>query len=261
MRIRSLERDRGGSHVSSTTSVGRAQRGRPDIDEREALGHRCDRRAGGLRADRFRCCRARNACPGRSGGHGDARVVRGERRDPRARRGHEAVHEEDGHRGQDAHVRARPVPGADQQLPAGPPGRRVHLVRRLPDAVLRREGPGDPDRRRLEGPHAADAARLQGRLDGSRRAPVLRAEQELPMGRVLPQEPVEGEGLHGPQDLGAVQSPRQEDADRRADADRVHGQGRLAPDGLVRHHQHADQRLRVPRAPHGGEAIVGQPCR
>jgi hypothetical protein len=80
------------------------------------------------------------------------------------------------------------------------------------------------------------------------------------VGRVLPQEPVEGEGLHRPQDLGAVQSPRQEDADRRADADRVHGQGRLAPDGLVRHHQHADQRLRVPRAPHGGEAIVGQPA-
>ena len=49
-----------------------------------------------LRTDRFRCCRPRNACPGGPGGHSDARFVRGERRDPGARRGHEAVHEGDG---------------------------------------------------------------------------------------------------------------------------------------------------------------------
>ena len=146
------------------------------------------------------------------------------------------------------HVCPWPVPGADQQLPPGASGRRLHVVRRLPDAVLRLEGTGDADRRRLEDPHTADATGLQGRLDGPRRAPVLRAEQELPMGRVLPKELVEGEGLHGPEDMGAVRRARQEDAERRADADRVHGQGRLAPDGLVRHHQHADQRLRLPRA-------------
>ena len=39
------------------------------------------------------------------------------------------------------HRRPQHVPGADQQLPAGQPRRRLHLVRRLPDAVLRRTGP------------------------------------------------------------------------------------------------------------------------
>ena len=73
--------------------------------------------------------------------------------------------EDDGNRRQDQHLRPRPLPGADQQLPAGPPGRRLHVVRRLPDAVLRGEGPRDADRRRLEDADAADAAGLQGRLD------------------------------------------------------------------------------------------------
>ena len=86
---------------------------------------------------------------------------------------------------------------------------------------------------------------------GARRAPVLRAEQELPVGRLLPEEPLEGEGLHGPQDVGPVHRPRQEDAGGRADADRVHRQGRLARDGHLRHPQHAHQRLPVPRRPDG----------
>ena len=85
-------------------------------------------------------------------------------------------------------------------------------------------------------------------------------EQELSVGRVLPEEPLEGEGLHRPQDVGPVHRARQEDAGGRADADRVHGQGRLAPDGHLRHHQHADQRLQVPRRPDGREAGVGRPA-
>ena len=40
-------------------------------------------------------------------------------------------------RRQGQHRRPQHLPGADQQLPAGQAGRRVHLVRRLPDAVLR----------------------------------------------------------------------------------------------------------------------------
>ena len=46
----------------------------------------------------------------------------------------------------------------------------------------------------------------------------------------------------------------------RPDPDRLHRQGRLAGDGHVRHPQHADQRLPVPRRPHGREALVGQPA-
>ena len=111
--------------------------------------------------------------------------IRRERRDPGLARGHEAFTQEVGHQGQDQHLRPQHVPGAHQQLPAGPPAGRLHVVRRLPDAVLRGEGPRDADRRRLADADAADAAGLQGRLDGPRRAPVLRPEQELPVGRLL----------------------------------------------------------------------------
>ena len=40
----------------------------------------------------------------------------------------------------------------------GTPGRRVHLVRRLPDAVLRRAGPGRRHQRRLGASSAATTA-------------------------------------------------------------------------------------------------------
>ena len=56
------------------------------------------------------------------------------RRDRRASHGEVRAH------GQDQHRRPQHVPGEHQQLPAGQPGRRLHLVRRLPDALLRRQG-------------------------------------------------------------------------------------------------------------------------
>ena len=49
----------------------------------------------------------------------------------------------------DQHQVAQRLPEQDQLLPAGQPGRRVHLVRRLPDAVLRGQGPGRPAGRRV----------------------------------------------------------------------------------------------------------------
>ena len=45
-----------------------------------------------------------------------------------------------GEHGQDQHRRPQLVPGEHQQLPAGLAGRRLHLVRRLPHALLRRKG-------------------------------------------------------------------------------------------------------------------------
>ena len=65
------------------------------------------------------------------------------------------------------------------------------------------------------------------------------------------------ERLQGPEDLGPVHRARQEDEGRRPDADRVHRQGRLAGDGHVRHPQHADQRLRLPRPPDGAARSRG----
>ena len=79
---------------------------------------------------------------------------------------YEAVHQEVRDRSQDQHRRPQHLPGADQHLPAGPPAGRLHVVRRLPHAVLRAEGPRDADRRRLGRlltPQMPPA--LQGRLD------------------------------------------------------------------------------------------------
>ena len=51
------------------------------------------------------------------------------------------VHGQDRHRGQGQHGRPQHIPGPDQRLPAGHAGRHVHVVRRLPDALLRRAEP------------------------------------------------------------------------------------------------------------------------
>ena len=59
------------------------------------------------------------------------------------------LHRQDRHRGQGQHRRPQHVPGPDQLVPAGHAGRHLHLVRRLPDALLRRPGPGDGHQRRL----------------------------------------------------------------------------------------------------------------
>ena len=182
--------------------------------------------------------------------------------DPGLARGHEALHQEDGNRRQDQHLRPRPLPGAHQQLPAGPPGGRLHVVRRLPDAVLRGEGSRDADRRRLgKTADGADAAGLQGRLDRrstgtstSCRTRTTRGPSTS--GRASGRRRATPPPRRG---LSSSRSPRRWTGGR-ADADRLHGQGRLAPDGHLRHHQHEDQRLQVPRRPHGREAGVGRPA-
>ena len=176
------------------------------------------------------------------------------------RRRLQRLHQGVGHQGRRQHRRPQHLPGADQRLPAGPPAGRLHLVRRLPDAVLRAEGAADADRRRLgrrSTPQllAGDA----GSLEGPRRALLLRPDLQLPVGRLLPEERLQAARLQGPEDVGSVHRAREEDEERRPDADRVRGQGRLAGDGHVRHPQHADQRLRLPRPPDGRQGGLGRP--
>ena len=72
----------------------------------------------------------------------------------------------------------------------------------------RHQRPVGQDRRQLQ-------RGVQGLVDGQRRQAVLRAVLQLPVGRHLPQERLRREGLHRPQDVGRVQDPGHEDADRR----------------------------------------------
>ena len=67
----------------------------------------------------------------------------------RVQGGDGCVHQEIGHPVATNVVPPQRLPEQDQHLPAGQPGRRLHLVRRLPHAVLRRQGAAGADRRRL----------------------------------------------------------------------------------------------------------------
>ena len=64
-------------------------------------------------------------------------------------------------------------------------------------------------------------------------------------------------GYTVPTTLGRVHGAGQEDEGGRPDADRVHGQGRLARDGHVRHPEHAHQRLRLPHPADGAARSRG----
>ena len=57
------------------------------------------------------------------------------------------------HQDHNQHGRPQHVPGEHQHLPAGPAGRRLHLVRGLPHEVLRRTGPRRRHQRRLAEPN------------------------------------------------------------------------------------------------------------
>ena len=85
---------------------------------------------------------------------------------------------------------AQRLPEQDQLLPAGQPGRHLHLVRRLPDAVLRRQGPPGTDRRRLGQDRRQLLRRPEEGLHRPGRQDVLRPELQLPVGFLLPEEPL-----------------------------------------------------------------------
>ena len=81
----------------------------------------------------------------------------------------------------------------------------------------------------------------------------------LPVGGLLPEERLRGQGLHHPDDLGRAQDARDQDAGGRPDPDRLRRQGRLARHGHVRHPQPAPERLRLPRQPDGRQGEVDGP--
>ena len=152
-----------------------------------------------------------------------------------------------GHHGRRQHGRPQHVPGADQQLPPGHARRRVHLVRRLPHAVLRPARPGDRHQRRLGEDRRQLLRRVQAGLDGPRRQAVLHPVLQLPVGDLLQEERLGEERLRAGREPRRLQGALRADQEGRHDADRVRRQGRLAGDGHVRLHQHAHQRLRLPQ--------------
>ena len=93
------------------------------------------------------------------------------------------------------------------QLPRRHAGRRLHVVLRLPHEVLRRAGPAPPDRRRLGEGQGQLHRRLRPLGRRQRRQGVRHPGRLLPVGRLLSQEPLHRQGLHGPDDLGRVQDP------------------------------------------------------
>ena len=175
--------------------------------------------------------------------------------DPEGRAGRRSStrsRQHDRHHGQDQHDRPRHVPGPDQLVPPGHAGRRVHLVLRLPDAVLRRAGPRDRHQRRL----GQGRGQLLGRVQG--RAPPANDGKQYfipiynyPWAVFYRKSVFADKGYTIPTTLDEFKALADEDADRRPDPDGLRRQRRLAGDGHVRHHQPAPERLRLPRRADG----------
>ena len=160
------------------------------------------------------------------------------------RRGHEGLLRR---HGQGQHDRPQLVPGEHQQLPAGWPGRRLRLVRRLPHAVLRRAGPGRRHQRRVVRHRQRLLRRHEAAVHRRGRQAVLRAAVLLPVGGLLPEERVRRRRVtRPPKTLDEFTALAHEDEDRRPEPDRVRRLRRLARDGHLRLPEPAHQRLRLP---------------
>ena len=116
------------------------------------------------------------------------------------------------------------------------------------------------DRRRVgQGQGQLHATASASRSIGNDGKAVRDPGRLLPVGRLLPEERLRGQGLHDPDDVGRPEDPVHEDADGRPDPDRVRRQGRLAGHGHVRHPQPPVERLRLPCRPDGRQGEVDGP--
>ena len=137
----------------------------------------------------------------------------------------------------------------------------ISLVRRLSHARLRRPRACVGDISDVWADLTDFSEGFKSASTGLRRQAVLRARLLLPVGRPLPEEPVRGEGLHDPDDVGRADGAGRPDEDRRAHPVRVRQRRQVAADGHVRHAQHAHQRLRLPRRPDGRQGETGPTTR
>ncbi len=129
----------------------------------------------------------------------------------------------------------------DQHLPAGQPGRHVHLVRRLPHALLRRRRAWwrrSTTSGRRSAPATSAPASSRPRPATTARSTSCRTTTTRgpsSTGRAVWQS----KGYEVPKTFDDLEDPRREDEEGRPDPDRVRRQGRLAGDGHVRLPQHA----------------------
>ncbi len=96
----------------------------------------------------------------------------------------------------------------------------MSLVRRLPHAGVRRARAWSATSATCGPASTGFSEGFKSASHRARRQAVLRAVLLLPVGRALPEEPVRGEGLRDPHDLGRVHGAVRQDADRRDHAAR-----------------------------------------
>ena len=191
--------------------------------------------------------------------HGEVRHQRGRgrRRGARPARGdRQGLREGVGRHGRAERGRPQHLPGEHQHLPPGLPGRRLHLVRRLPDGAVRRERPDHRRERRVA--DRRPQRLLQAGLHGGRRQAVLRADQLLPVGGLLPEVGLREERLGGADHQRRLHGADGRHAGQGHHPVRLRRQGRVACHGHLRHPQHAPQRLRLPHEPDGRRRGVGR---
>ncbi len=152
----------------------------------------------------------------------------------------------------------RDVPGVDQLLPAGQPGGRLHVVRRLPGALLRRPGVhrqhlrrlgrdrGRLHRRASRRPRPTGTSRSSCRSCTTTRGRSSTARACSRRTATRSRRPSE--------ELIALAEQMQADG---IIPDRPRRRRRLAGHGHVRHPQHAPERLRVPHRPDGRQPGLG----
>ena len=227
--------EQGGSHVGSIASCDRPEGGRePDLEPPQALRRRprrCGRRSTASRPAAV----PHESSPALRGALAAGTVTFGSNgSDPVPKKAYANVFKAFTKKtGIDVKVNTVDHNTFQEQINSylqGQPAGRVHVVRRLPDAVLRGQGPAPPHRRRLGAAQAAvrigAPERVEGRSTGTTTScPIY----DYPVGGALPQERVQAERLQGPEDLGPVRRARQEDEGRRADADRLHATRTAGP--------------------------------
>ena len=254
----------GGRGLQTDRSQGHGRRCRPGVDPRD---HRRVQLAG--RFDRRRARRQqRRAGRQRAGGSRErqprwfAHRRQSNYSDPGPKKGmaghRRRVHDEDRIAVKVEHGRPQHVPGPDHQLPqahAGRPSTPGSPASGCGSSPTRASRPPSTTCGPRSGATTRDASRLVDGNDGkhtSSRSTTTRGPSSTARASSR-------QGLHGPRDVGRLQGPGHEDADRRPHPDRLRRQGRLARDGHVRHPQPPAQRLRLPCRPDGGRAEVDRP--